>query len=432
MARGRQGNKPFEVTPSAARLTESLRDIGYDFPTAIADLVDNSVAAGAHRVDIDIVFDGEDSWVAVADDGCGMTANGLLEALRYGSRRSYDTGDLGRYGLGLKTAPLSQCRRVTVATRRSPVNRLITTRTLDLDVVAKWDAWLVIEDDPSGAVEIAQTRLSDGPGTVVVWEKLDRILPESRPDGGWAKRRMDNYAAKTASHLGMVFHRFLEGESVDRPLTITVNGEKVQPWNPFALTEPRTVELTPQIFEINDGAYAGEVGLKRYILPPRDGFSSLGEFERLSGPLKWNRQQGLYVYRANRLVQWGGWSGVRAIDEHTKLARAAIDFNTDMDGLFHINVAKMRVAVPSSLKQMLERPLHELCIRADDAYRKTSRDRMPSKPKRDRLQGDATLTGAGLALRAAAMEMGHGAALREIVALLKVRDPRLVQALGLD
>lgn len=432
MARRRLGSQPFEVTPSAARLTESLRDIGYDFPTAIADLVDNSIAAQAERVDIDIAFDGERSWVAVADDGCGMTANGLLEALRYGTRRSYDTGDLGRYGLGLKTAPLSQCRRVTVATRRSQVNRLITTRTLDLDVVAKWDAWLVIEDEPSDAVEIAKSKLADNPGTVVVWEKLDRILPEGRPDGGWAKRRMDNYAAKTASHLGMVFHRFLEGTAETGRLTITVNGEKVRPWNPFAPKEPRTIELPPQIFEVDDGPYSGEVALKRFILPPRDGFSSLGEFERLSGPLKWNRQQGLYVYRADRLVQWGGWSGVRAIDEHTKLARAALDFNTDMDGLFHINVAKMRVTIPSSLKQMLERPLHELCIRADDAYRKTTRDRMPAKPKPERVEADVTLSGAGLAFRAAAMETGHGPALRDIVALLKERDPWLVHSLGLD
>ena len=432
VARGRLVGGGFEVTPSAARLTESLRDIGYDFPTAIADLVDNSVAAGAHQVDIDIVFDGSQSWVAVSDDGCGMTANGLLEALRYGTRRSYETGDLGRYGLGLKTAPLSQCRRVTVVTRRSPTSRLITTRTLDLDVVAEWDAWLVVEDAPTNPVEAARVRLANGPGTVVIWEKLDRILPESRPDGGWAKRRMDTYAARTSAHLGMVFHRFIEGDASSGALTITVNGEKVQPWNPFAPNEPHTVELPEQIFEVVDGPYAGDVSLKRFILPPRDSFSSLGEFERLSGPMKWNRQQGLYVYRADRLVQWGGWSGVRAIDEHTKLARAALDFNTDMDGLFHINVAKMRVTVPSVLKQMLERPLHELCIRADDAYRKTTRDRLPAKAKQERLVGEATLNGAGLALRAAAMETGHSDAFREIVRLLKNRDPRLVQALGLS
>src|SRR5579875_3031006 len=112
------------VTPSAARLTESLRDIGYDFPSAVADIVDNSIMAGATKVEILIEFDGVDSVVSVADDDSGMTANGLGEALRYGSRRSYTRGDLGRYGLGLKSASLSQCRSVTVVSRNgSPAGR---------------------------------------------------------------------------------------------------------------------------------------------------------------------------------------------------------------------------------------------------------------------------------------------------------------------
>src|SRR5579859_5477255 len=102
--------KSAAITPSAARLTESLRDVGYDFPAAVADIVDNSVMAGASQVDIAIEFAGEDSRVVIADDGSGMSANGLIEALRYGSRRAYGDRDLGRYGLGLKTASLSQCR----------------------------------------------------------------------------------------------------------------------------------------------------------------------------------------------------------------------------------------------------------------------------------------------------------------------------------
>src|SRR5215471_17545932 len=123
--------KSVAITPSAARLTESLRDIGYDFPAAVADVVDNSVMAGASRVDVLVEFNGADSSVTVADDGCGMTANGLLEALRYGTRRTYARGDLGRYGLGLKTASLSQCRSVTVVTRGSASGARATARMLD-------------------------------------------------------------------------------------------------------------------------------------------------------------------------------------------------------------------------------------------------------------------------------------------------------------
>ena len=430
---GRAASRSFEVPPSAARLTSSLRDIGYDFPTAVADLVDNSVAAGASQVDIDLTFDGADSSVTIADDGSGMTANGLLEALRFGTRRNYSLSDLGRYGLGLKTAPLSQCRSLTVVTRRSVINRMITRRTLDLDLVAEWDSWLVVEAHPTPAVERAIDRLQDMQGTVVVWEKLDRVLPSGNPDGGWARRRLTAHADRLRSHLGMVFHRFIEGTGDRLPLAITVNGEKVRPWNPFAPDEPGTVELPAQSFEINSGESTGEVRLRSFILPPRDRFSSLAEFERLSGPLRWNRQQGLYAYRANRLVQWSGWNGLRAIDEHTKLARAAIDFDTDLDSAFHINVAKMRVSIPAELKQMLERPIHELCMRAGDAYRKSAKEEPETEPRASTpaaTRGTAPMPSAGLALSAAAMELGHSKALREVVALVRERDPHLVESLG--
>ena len=109
------------------------------------------------------------------------------------------------------------------------------------------------------------------------------------------------------------------------------------------------------------------------MLPARDEFSSLEEFERYSGPLNWNRQQGIYIYRADRLVQWGGWNGIRGIDEHTKLARAALEFDTDLDSVFNINVAKIRVTLPPQIRQMLDRPINELCAYADDRYRKASR-----------------------------------------------------------
>jgi len=426
------------ITPSAARLTESLRDIGYDFPSAVADIVDNSIMADAARVEILIEFDGTGSWVSVTDDGCGMTANGLVEALRYGTRRTYARGDLGRYGLGLKTASLSQCRSVTVVSRRSEAATRVAVRMLDLDLIAEWDEWLVVDPGPDPAVTQARGRLADGPGTVVLWRKLDRVLPEKRPDGGWARRRLAAMAAKTAEHLGMVFHRFLEGTG-GRDLVITVNGEKVQPWNPFGPGEPARAELAPQRFEVVVGDVAGTVTLQRFVLPSRDQFSSSANFELLSGPLNWNRQQGLYIYRAMRLVQWGGWNGIRGIDEHTKLARAALDFDTDLDSVFNINVAKMGVTIPPQLRQMLERPINELCGRADDTYRKTSRrdvsgldgdgDRRPPSPRPD--PAARTADDAGLALRAAAMHAGEYAAFQRIVATLRQQAPDVANALGL-
>ena len=429
------------ITPSAARLTDSLRDIGYDFPSAVADIVDNSIAAGAHRVEIVIEFDGADSRVYIADDGAGMNERGLVEALRYGTRRDYGRGDLGRYGLGLKTASLSQCRSVTVATRSSSKTPRTYARTLDLDLIADSDQWLVITPGRDDVTGRARGWLAGGTGTVVVWQKLDRVLPEKRSDGGWARRRLDSMATRTVRHLGMVFHRFLE-QTDGRGLVITVNGEKIEPWNPFAPDEPERLELPQQRFEVTVGDVSGGVWLHRSVLPSRDQFSSPEEFERLSGPLNWNRQQGLYVYRADRLVQWGGWNGIRGIDEHTKLARAALEFDTDLDAVFNINVAKIRVTVPPQLRQMLERPINELCSRADEAYRKTSRRRQAST------SGGATDRSApwngpqppvppvgvevGLALRAAAMQAGEYEAFRRIVGALRQHASDVADALGLQ
>lgn len=427
--------RPIDVTPSARRLTDSLRDIGYDFVAALADLVDNSITANASQVDIQIAFDGADSYVLIADDGDGMTENGLNEALRFGTRRDYELGDLGRYGLGLKTASISQCRSVTVVTRRSPTYRRLAARTLDLDHIAATDRWEAIEPPSDVSVRRALDWLEDGPGTVVFWENLDRVLPERRPEGGWARRRLEHLADRSRDYLGMVFHRFLERDAERQtPLTITVNDEKVLPWNPFAPLEEHRQELPAHSYEVSVGDVYGRVTLRRYVLPPRNLFSSPMEFERMSGPRKWNRQQGLYIYRGDRLIQHGGWCGIRAADEHTKFARASLDFQTDLDLLFRINVAKMRVLLPPEVRTLLERPIHELARSADSAYRRDvqqsggHRRRSAAVDDTPRIRADAAEI--GTALIAAALDAGEQDAFTRVMDRLRSLEPELAAALG--
>jgi hypothetical protein len=274
--------------------------------------------------------------------------------------------------------------------------------------------------------------LNDAPGTVVFWEQLDRVLPVERPESGWARRRLEQLATRAREYLGMVFHRFLEGTAERAtPLTITVNGEKAVPWNPFAPFEDYRLELPVQLFEVDADGSRGSVTLSPYVLPPRNLFSSPEEFERLSGPMKWNRQQGLYIYRANRLIQHGGWCGIRAADEHTKLARAALDFQTDLDPVFRINVAKMRVLLPFEIRALVERPINELCHRADAVYRREGR-RSSESQRQPRAAQDGQLewSDIGVVLITAAIDAGESAAFTRIIERLRTLAPETAESLG--
>lgn len=420
-----------DVAPSAARLIGSLRDIGYDFPTAIADIVDNSVSAGARNVGIELVFVPDASYVLLWDDGTGMSESQLNEAFRFGSRRDYEEAELGRFGLGLKTGSFSQCRRLTVMARSRRDSKRIVSRTLDLDHVERTDRWVIQKDETSPATAYAEAFLRESPGTVVLWEKLDRVLPERFAESGWGRRRLANLARKTSEHLGLVFHRFLEGSHGLPQLRITVNGLDVVPWDPFAQSEKDTIIGAPEVFEVEVDGRVQNVGFRGYVLPSRDKFSSPEAFERLSGPLKWNRQQGLYIYRANRVVQYGGWNGTRGIDEHTKLARASIDFGTGLDEAFQVNVAKMRVVLPAQLKKMLARPIHELCVRADAVYRQAA-SLSGGRPAGKSVSADGVaLREVGIAMKAALLESGGLQTFETTIAKIRKNHPDLASSLDL-
>lgn len=419
------------VAPSARRLTTSLRDIGYSFESAVADLVDNSITAGANRLRIEITFEGRASTVRIIDNGDGMSEADIDEAMRFGSRKAYNDGDLGRYGLGLKTASLSQGKRLDVVSLTRDADRAVA-RSLDLDFISRTDKWEVLDTSDEPETAESQGLLEKGHGTVTTWRKLDRLLPVKAPEGGWARRRIEGLAGKLAIHLSLVFHRFLEGRRCEK-VTIEINGEELDPWDPFVPHEPGTKNLGLDSFEVEHDGKSGTVQLERFLLPTKDEFSSRESFEEASGPEKWNRQQGIYIYRANRLVQWGGWAGIRTIDEHTKMARCSLDFGTDLDEAFNINVAKMRVSLPSQLRKMLSRPVNELCIEADAAYRRSARKSAPQseEPSSRNLGSNESGATIGVALKTAAVRTGNYDALKKITKLLRDEMPEVADHLGL-
>lgn len=372
--------KTVENLPSAARLATALRDVGYDFAGAVADLIDNSLAAGATRVEITARFNHGDSWIRIADNGTGMDAATVNEALRFGSRRDYELDDLGKFGLGLKTASLSQCRRVLVASRTSPKIARMEARALDLDLMQQHDTWEIdVLSAGQRPTELTEP-LDDGPGTVVLWENLDRLLPYKRRDGERARKGLLTRLEDLDQYLGMVFHRFISGEVPRRRrLTITINGTTVDPWDPFARDESETEALQVAEFDVIHDGNVGVVTFQPFVLPNKHQFSTPAAHERY-GRGRWNQSQGIWVYRANRLIQDGGWRYLRTADEHTKYARAALDFSPDLDDAFGINIAKMRVNLPSSLKDDLRAPVEALVRRAKQRYADGTRDRPPPAP----------------------------------------------------
>lgn len=368
------GRSTIEVIPAARRLVRSLRDMGYDFVQAVADLVDNSIAAGAKHIDITIRYDGNDSWVRIADDGCGMNAKTITEAMRYGAdARDYESDDLGKFGLGLKTASMSQCRKLTVASRIDPDTKRIEARQFDLDHIESANRWEIFILGPADRSAILVDPLLQHTGAVVLWEKLDRVLDYRDPWGERARKGLLALTQRVEEHLAMVFHRFITGDARklgtrSKKVSITLNGAPIEAWDPFARSESATQVIDPLHFPVHISGHSGTVRYQPYILPPEKKFSSKAAHERAGGPNRWNSQQGLYIYRADRMIQSGGWCRMRTADEHTKLARVALDFDPDLDDSFEISVNKTRVKLSAELRDQLKEHVARLATLAKNVY----------------------------------------------------------------
>ena len=359
-----------ELIPSAKRLIRSLRDIGYEFVDAVADIVDNSVEAHATVIAITIKFEGEDSYLTIADNGIGMSSKSIQEALRFGSNRAYDDADdLGRYGLGLKTASLSQCERLTVSARRGEERARINSYCWDLDHIERTNRWEVLKIESDELKDEAWRHLHETTGTVVTWERLGRLLGYRYPSGESARKQAEQMAGSLKQHLGMVFHRFLSGEIHGKRIAIYINDERVIPWDPYSRGEKHTQKLEQILIPLDFDESIYSVRVQPYILPPQSLYSSTKTHLQASGPGRWNKQQGLYIYRSNRIIQAGGWSGLRTSDEHTKLVRIALFIPSQLDELFQVNVAKKHLTLPRELRALLIAEIQPIIQRAQEVYR---------------------------------------------------------------
>lgn len=374
----------FELAePPAAAMIESMRGIGYTLETALADIIDNSIAAGARNVWLKLHWNGGQSYVSVLDDGHGMNAESLRQAMRPGSRNPLETrrrDDLGRFGLGLKTASFSQCRSLTVASKC--VSGDMHVRRWDLEHVSKTDAWQLLTSARDGS-ETLLTPLKPLPsGTLVLWELLDRIVGDSALHDQNAHGRFLQAIERVREHLAMVFHRFLE-DPLHGPriyLNDAGNGKseaaRIRPWDPFLSREAATQHLPEEPIDGNRALFQG------YVLPHPDRLKDKEMLEKGGGPEGWTSQQGFYVYRNKRLLAWGTWLGLGGArrwkrDELHKLARIRLDIDNSLDQDWKIDIKKSTASPPAEIRPRLTALADDVRERAMKVLRSRGEQRGP-------------------------------------------------------
>ncbi len=348
-------NNYLENNPSADILVNSMRAMGYTFESAIADVVDNSVAVKANLIEIKFPIDPADCYVAICDNGAGMSREKLIEAMRYGSQvegeeRSED--DLGRFGLGLKSASLSQCRRLTVASKQ---NGEISALVWDLDIIGQKKGWYMVECTPEQISNIKFISFLDEyeSGTVVLWENFDLIEKSS----GNVYAELSRLQDSAAEYLSLIFHRYLNREGSAK-IVIKVNNYALKGLDPFLENHKKTnVRRRIEIPILDSKGVERYVSVQPYVLPFQKDLTP--EDKKLSGGIEnYRSKQGFYIYRNERLIIWGTWFG-RHRDELTKYARVKVDIPNTLDDIWNIDIKKQNATIPAIIKSRLTRAVDE-------------------------------------------------------------------------
>ena len=358
--------------PDAPRLIYGLRDTGYSFNTAAADIIDNSIAANATEVNvrIELAEDGR-KFVCFGDNGDGMDSGMLFAAMRYGAPARANLASLGKFGLGLKTASSSVCLRFTVISRQSDKSDFAKL-AWDLEHVEEQDQWEMLREEMTADDYELFEELCGDNGTLVVWSKCDRLLSKEYDDPGGAREQaaIRRLGERLIDHVALIYYRFLdESDDRQRNVGIFVNGEPVKPWNPFYPEKAEQV-LSPdqQKLEIVMEDETVEVArIRAWILPNR---RDLTKDEQKIANIT-NRGQGFYIHREGRVIQQGGWLGVfGAVEPHTSLLRVEFDFTYELDEAFKVDVKKSKILFDPALEEALKTLLQPTYREAGNRYRR--------------------------------------------------------------
>lgn len=353
------------AVPEASSMIETFRAIGYSIEAAIADIIDNSISAGAKNVWVNFEWFGEKTWLSICDDGCGMTNDELVQAMRPGSKNPLDNRsakDLGRFGLGLKTASFSQCRRLSVISKREGGTSVFWT--WDLDFVNQSGTWNLIQYLPEGRFQKLMDEARSG--TIVIWNAIDRLVKDLNQED---KKALDKFLLimdQAKKHLAMVFHKFIQNGRIK----IYFQDRPIQPWNPF-MSEEAATQGFPEEPLLN-----GQVSVKGYILPHKSKIPA-ERFRDGEGPKGWNEQQGFYIYRNERMLLAGDWLGMFRKEEHYKLARIEINLPNHLDSEWQIDIKKSIARPPLAIRDQLKAYAARVRTQAVEVYRHRGKNIKP-------------------------------------------------------
>jgi hypothetical protein len=340
------------VDPNLGNFTDSLRDIGYSFEVAVADLIDNSVTAKSSIIKILCVSQKNLSF-SLLDNGSGMSERELVEGMRMATKGPHakrHKEDLGRFGLGLKTASFSQCRKLTVLSKKDGV---LSARQWDLDYISKKNAWLLITPTNFKNFELYDELNASKSGTLICWEDIDRIN----------KKDFSGSIERLRKHLSLVFHRFLEKRQRFSPIKIYINNNKIIPFDPFNIDHPATQQAAAEKVVL----FGSTVNIQPFILPHHSKISQQ-EYELYATEEGYIKSQGFYLYRGNRILVYGTWWGLhRSIDAH-KLVRIKIDIPNDLDVHWGIDIKKSIAQPCEEIKNDLKRIINQITEKGSRPY----------------------------------------------------------------
>ena len=328
--------------PNPKSTINSYRSFGYNLSTAISDIIDNSISANANEISLEYQWNGQGSFISICDNGIGMNQSELVLAMTPGSKdpeEERSEKDLGRFGMGLKTASFSQCKRLTCITKKEGYATI--KRCWDIDYINAENEWQLIDyvSDNSFLEKIENQKS----GTLVLWEKLDRIVGNAEVKNESVKNAFYQEMINVKHHLSLVFHKFIESKRIK----IFFQNTEIEPYNPFLLNlNPKPEMGQPESF--------GNVEITYFILPH---MSEIGktDYENSGGSLGWFQEQGFYIYRGDRLLVAGDWLGLEKKRDYSKLARIAVSFTNANDFNWHLDIKKSTATPPIEIRKELSR-----------------------------------------------------------------------------